>query len=262
MARRAQLRELISDRFLRELHHFLWIDPSLSGAVVDAGWNCRDHAWVTALLVQSLGYKPLLFRGEAHFIKGPNGKSGSLSYYQRPHGWIAVENVGAIDLSIKPEFSVSGDHYRLPVTCIFANEWIPRGKSKAFFLEDALAFARAMEDLPRRRNQVSAVYLTKEAEHLHRGHLTFSAGWIGSPLTRRLDATYGNPSDVYAALLLHLRSFLQGDVPSLSGLPFEEAWSRVAERRKGAIDQARRFMEATAGYDWSQLPQAEPSAVS
>jgi hypothetical protein len=261
MARRAHLRDLISDRFLLELHHLLWVDPSFAGATVDAGWNCRDHAWLTALLVRSLGHNPLLFHGEAHFIKGPNGTSSSHSYYQRPHTWIAVENVGAIDLSIKPEFSIFGDDYRLPITCVFANEWIPRGKSKASFLDDALAFARAMEELPRRRNQVSAIYLTQDAEQLHAGHLTFAAGWIGSPLTKRLDAIYGNPSDVYAALLLHMRSFLNGDVPGLSALSFEDAWSRLAVTRSGAIARARQLMEVTAGHGWSPLAQAEPSGA-
>jgi len=254
LARRVHLRDLLSDRFLREIHHFLWIGPSVLGEATDAGWSCRDHAWVTALLARSLGHKPILFHGEALLVVGPNGRSGSISVHQRPHSWIAIEDVGAIDLSIKPDSRVSGSDFRIPITCIFANAWIPRAKGKVFFLDDAAVFARAIEDLPQRRNQVSAVYLINEAEHLHAGHLTRAAGWIRSPLTLHLDSLYGNPSDLYAALMMHLRSFLEGRVPGFSGLPFEEAWSRIASARQGAI------VRAGLGTGMAESPRYSPSA--
>lgn len=239
MGRRIQLRDLISDRFLREIHHFLWIDPTISGDMVDAGWNCRDHAWLTALLAQSLGYKPALFHGEAFFVKAQTKRSGGLSYYQRPHSWVVVEGVGAIDLSIKPDFSSAGDNFRIPIECIFADACIPRGKGKAFFFDQAGVFARAAEDPGQLCNQDAAVYLIKEAEQFYSGHLQYAAGWIGSPLTVLLDSAYGNPSALYAALLMHIRAFLEGRVPSLTGLPREEAWRRLADTSEGAIDRTR-----------------------
>lgn len=247
MARRVQLRELHSDRFLREVHHFLWVGPSVHGATTDAGWNCRDHAWVTALLAHTLGHKSVFLHGEACFAVGPNGRSESTSIQQRPHSWVALDKVGAIDLSIKPENRVSGSDFRLPISCIFANAWMPRARGQAFFLEDAVVFARAAEDLPQRHNRISAVYLVNEAEDLHAGHLTRAAGWIGSPLTLYLDSRYGNPSDLYAALLLHLRAFLDGDAQSLTGLPFDEAWRWLARVREGAIERAARSMEIEPG---------------
>jgi hypothetical protein len=247
LARRVQLKDLLSDPFLRELHHFLWIGPSVHGATTDAGWSCRDHAWITALLARSLGHKPILLHGEALFVVGPNGRSESVSIRQRPHSWIAMEEVGAIDLSVKPQSRVSGSDFRLPITCVFANAWIPRARGKVAFIEDAAVFARAAEELPQRRNQASAVYLINEAEDFHAGHLTRAAGWIGSPLTLYLDSLYGNPSDLYAALLLHLRAFLDGDAQSLTGLPFEEAWRWLARVREGAIDRASRRIETEAG---------------
>lgn len=251
MARRVQLRDLYSDRFLREIHHFLWIGPSVHGETTDAGWSCRDHAWVTALLARSLGHKSILLHGEACFVVGPNERSVSISVHQRPHSWVIAEKVGAIDLSIKPDSRVSESDFRIPITGIFANAWIPRARGKVFFLDDAAVFARAAEDLPQRRNQLSAVYLINEAEDLHAGHLTRAAGWIGSPLTLQLDSLYGNPSDLYAALMLHLRAFLEGDAQSLTGLPFDEAWRWIARVREGAIERARLCLEATAGRHWS-----------
>ena len=262
MARRIQLRDLLSDRFLREIHHFLWLAPSLPQDRMDAGWNCRDHAWVTALLLQSLGHRSTFFHGEAFFARGGSGASGSVSYFQRPHSWIVVECVGAIDLSVKPAFGIAGDNYRIPISGVFANEAMPRGRSKAYFLNDAAAFARAADDLPNRRNQVSAAYLVSEAEYLHDGHLSRAAGWIRSPLANRLRATYGEPSDLYSALMLHIRAVLEGSAASLSGLPFEQAWTRIADRRAGAIDRARQCIEAVAGVRWSPQPQIGPQPVT
>lgn len=245
IARRVQLRTLHSERFLREIHHLLWSDSSLNGNVLDAGWNCRDHAWVMALLARSLGYEAVLVHGEAHFIKGPNGTAESASYFQRPHSWLAVKDVGAIDVSVRAKFRVGGDRFQSSITCIFADAWLPRGRGNSYFFTDANAYARAVEELSGRRNQLSAVYLNQEAEQLHEGLLSRAAGWIGSPLTQQLDSVYGNPSDLYAALLLHLRSYLTGDAPSLTRLPVEQSWAQLAHARVGAIDRARQLTGLT-----------------
>lgn len=243
MPRHTPLRVLHDDRFLRELHHFLWTEPSVTGAVTDAGWNCRDHAWVTALLARSFGYQPALFHGEAFFAMGPNGMSAGVSVSQKPHSWVVVEDAGTIDLSIRPDARIDGGDFRLPITCIFADSWLPRGKGNACFLADSRAYARAIEDLPLRRNALSAMYLVREAERLHAGLITRAAGWIRSPLAHRLGETYGNPSDLYAALVLHLRAFLAGTAQSLAGLPPAEAWNRLARAREGAIERACECIE-------------------
>jgi hypothetical protein len=132
---------------------------------------------------------------------------------------------------------MDADRIRVPITCIFADEWLPRDRGRTYFLVDAAACARAVDELPRRRNHVAAVYLSHEAEELHEGLRTRAAGWVGSPLTQRLDDVYGDPSDLYAALLLHLRAFLDSDAPGLAGLTFEAAWARLAESRAGAIER-------------------------
>jgi hypothetical protein len=242
MARGIQLSDLISRKFLRELHHFLWTDPSVLADGVDAGWNCRDHALTTAFLIRSLGFNPVLFHGEAFFVKGPSGKSASVSYHQRPHSWIVIEKVGAVDLSIKPDLNSAGDQFHIPISCIFANRWIPRGKGSVFFAEDEHTYAQAGEALLRRRNHAAAIYFPKEAEHFHTGHLARAAGFAGSPLTQKLGAVYGNPSDLYAALMLHLHSLLEGNAQSLAALPFDNAWRKLAASREGAIERASLYM--------------------
>jgi hypothetical protein len=147
---------------------------------------------------------------------------------------------------VKPVSRVAGDDFRVPIKCVFAGEWIPRGRNNAYFLENAAQFTRAVEEVPNRRNQSAAVYLAHEAEYPHAGYLTHAAGWIGSALTAWLDAAYGNPSDVYAALLMHLHAFLEGGTRSLADLPFEKAWATLAADREGAIDRARRNIEDRA----------------
>lgn len=240
------LRGLSADRFLREIRHFLWIGPSMHGNAVDAGWSCRDHAWITALLSRSLGHEPAFFHGEAFFVKAATKKSGNIGFYQRPHSWVVVESIGAVDLSIKSDFSSANDHLRIPLKCIYADECLPRGKNKVFFFDQTGEFSRALAYPEQLCNQVAALYLAGETERLHDDHLQYAAGWIGSPLIERLDAVYGDPSDLYAALLLHLHAFLEGHAPSLSGLPQEEAWHQLADTRKDAIERARRCIGAVA----------------
>jgi hypothetical protein len=246
LARRFPLRALHEDRFLRELRHFLWVEPSVIGGAADAGWSCRDHAWVTALLSRSLGYQPALFHGEAFFAMGPSGRSAGVSVSQKPHSWVVVEGAGTIDLSIRADVRIDGGHFRLPVTCIFADAWLPHGRGNACFLADARAYAHAIEDLPQRRNTLSAMYLVNEAEQFHAGLITRAAGWIRSPLAHRLGSAYGNPSDLYAALALHLRAFLEDETQSLTGLPAMEAWNWLARAREGAIERACRCIEESS----------------
>lgn len=246
MARQAQLKDLFSDRFLREIHHLLWLEASAAGAAVDGGWNCRDHAWVTALLSLTLGRTATLVAGEAFFSKGATAESPASSFHVNPHHWTWVDGVGAIDLSVKPISRIEGTDFRVPIRCIFASEWIPRRKNNAYFLENRAQFVRAMEELPGRGNQTAAVYLANESEYPHVGHLSHAAGWIGSAMTAWLDARYGNPSDIYAALFIHLRAFLEERTRSLADLPFEDSWAALAADRKGAIDRARRYIEERA----------------
>ena len=239
MARGVPLKEFASARFLRELHHLLWLDAdTLAAGTVDAGWNCRDHALMAALLLKSFGRSPLLVHGEALFVRGACGGSACVTVTQRPHTWILLDGVGAIDLSIKPDFVSCGERFRLGLDGVFANDWLPRGKGRAYFLDDPAAFARAMDELPQRRNHATAVYLAREAEHLHEGHVRHSAGWIRSPLTHWLDANHGDPVPLYAALLLHLRDFLLRDAPSFAGRPAHDAWRALARSTADTVERA------------------------
>lgn len=247
MTFRVPLRIFNGEKFLRELHHFLWTPAQVIGDAVDAGWSCRDHALVVGILLESFGYKAMLAHGEALFVRGPSGKSPSVCFTQRPHHWLLVQEVGAMDLSVKPDFASGGEQIRFPLRTLFANQWHPRGKGRVIFINDAKAFARAEEALPQQRNHATAVYLTKEAEHIHEGHINYSAGWIGSALTGLLEAQYGNPVALYAALMLHLHAFVSGNAPSLADLSFGESWKRLYGRQEQAVAHARRLLQPMPG---------------
>jgi hypothetical protein len=239
-----QLRDLLAAPFLREMHHFLWIEPTQVGGMTDPGWSCRDHAWLTALLARSLGHDPLLVHGEAFFVRGPAAGAASISGHQSPHNWVYLPDIGAIDLSTRCDWQLAGGDYTVPIDCIFANTWIPRRKGKAYFLHDPGQFSGAIEELSRQRNRYSAIYRVGEAEELHEGHVTRAAGWIRSPLAARLGAVYGDPTDLYCALLLHLRALLDGKAPSFAALPQAKAWEAIARARDGAAARASQYFNA------------------
>src|SRR5688500_7447143 len=81
----------------RELNTALWIEPLVNRGAFDAGWNCRDHAWVTALLACCTGLPGIVFRGGATFISKYGGVSMAVAVPN--HAWAAVDRVGYVDLS-------------------------------------------------------------------------------------------------------------------------------------------------------------------
>lgn len=238
MAGRAQLKDLISDRFLSEIHHLLWTDPGVPEDRFDPGWSCRDHAWATGLLARSLGYESAFVHGEAFFTTGGTARSAGHCMTQADHTWLKVNDVGIIDLSVRPDGNFPGTGASFPIKCVFANDLIPRRRNKVHFVASRGEFARLTQDLARNSNQTAAVYLPGKAEPVGAEHLGTAAQWIDSILTRKLTATYGDPTDVYAALFLHLRGFLDGTSASLAALPVDEAWKSLWRARENAAELA------------------------
>lgn len=235
-----QLRQLVAPPFLRELHHLLWTESRLIGNQVDAGWNCRDHAWILSFLLQSFGFENVVAHGEAFFAAGPAAKRPAVSYAQAPHSWIIVKNLGHIDLSIKPDFVSAGDLYQVPIEWVFLNKASVGGKCDTWFFSDAAAYRIKINQLPEHRNRISAAYCISGHEILGSDHMEFAAGWLRSSLTDRLGTRYGNPSRLYAALLEHLRGFILGNTPGLTAFSFDGAWAAIAERQQRLAEQQSR----------------------
>lgn len=202
----------------------------MAGDRIDVGWNCRDHAWTLAFLLQFFGIDSAVAHGQAFFASGPTAKQEAVSYTQVPHSWLIAKNLGAIDLSIKPVFVAAGDRFSVPIKWVFLNGAAP-GKCEALFFTDENAYRRATRQLPERRNRMGAAYLAEGYERLEQDHFESAARWMDSSLTRQLLDLRADPSGLYAALLAHLTGFLQGQTPSLTALPFRDAWSALADRQ-------------------------------
>lgn len=235
-----QLHHLVAPAFLRELHHLLWTESRMVDNQVDAGWNCRDHAWTLSFLLQSFGFEHAVVHGEAFFAAGPAAKRSAVSYEQTPHSWIFVKDLGHIDLSIKPDFVSAGDVFRVPIEWVFLNKASIGNKCDTWFFSDAAVYRRTVDQLPERRNRISAAYCISGYELLGSDHVEFAAGWLRSGLADRLGARYGNPSRLYAALPEHLRGILHGTAPSLTALSFDDAWATIAERQYRPAEQPLR----------------------
>jgi hypothetical protein len=92
---------LSRDKFVRELHHLLWIEPQFNRGQRDEGWNCRDHALIVAGVAQLLGFRAALCFGHVAFVQGPRGNAKPLWFNVSPHAWVAVESAGHYDLSVR-----------------------------------------------------------------------------------------------------------------------------------------------------------------
>lgn len=229
---------LTSDRFLNELHHFLWSEPFMNKGELDQGWNCREHAWVGALLSHWLGFSSVLFLGKAWLITGPTNQRPGFGVFQRAHSWLGVEGFGAVDLSIKPEATYAGTTIRFPIRCLYGNKLIPHGRGKVCVFNDEAEFDRAATAFCERRKEIWALYLMASGASLDEGFVTHAAEWINSPLTDRLKERFGDPSATYASLFLHLAGFLSGTHSSLTRIPVVDAWAKLAESGPGATQRA------------------------
>jgi hypothetical protein len=232
-----QLRQLVAPPFLRELHHLLWTESRIIENLVDAGWNCRDHAWTLSFLLQSFGFQSAVVHGEAFFAAGPTARHTPISYTQAPHSWIMVKDLGYIDLSIKPELVSAGDLFRVHIEWVFLNKTSAGNKCDTLFFSDMAAYRNRVDRSPVQRNRISAAYYVSRCELLESSHLEFAAGWLRSSLADRLGSRYGNPSRLYVAMLDHLGGILRGTASSLAMLAFDDAWATIAERLQHPAEQ-------------------------
>lgn len=235
------LSQLQSAATLRELHHFLWQDPHVNRGVLDQGWNCRDHAWVTAILAKAAGQQPYVFHGRASFVAKRTASAAGLVVQQATHSWVGVEDVGAIDLSIKPQVLVDGELMKLPITHLFANRLLPAGKAGFGQVRDDATYLRQI-DGAQTANKSVAIYLLSEGESLAPQMLAQSAAWINSPLTDRLKSRYPDASAVYCSFALHMMDFITGRTRTLTDVSTDAAWDRVATAAESALSRVQALL--------------------
>jgi|GEM_PF-2920880 len=198
------------------------------GNNVDAGWNCRDHAWLLHFLLQGFGFETLIAHGEAFFGVRSGVRHQSVSYTQIPHSWVFVKGLGSIDLSIKRRFITSGDQFEMPIDWVFLDNTPPLSRCTSVFCDNRQCYQLAVNDFQQENRAAGAVYLVDSLERLDEVHLNHGAAWMQSPLAYGLRERIGkDPSPLYVALLDHMTDYISDTAPSLTGLTFDGAWDSL-----------------------------------
>ncbi len=257
MTKTLTLSKLTGEPFLREMHHFLWSDPVWSDGTLDQGWNCRDHAWITSLLVHTMGHRPVLFRGRSFIIGGPTNIHNGFAVYQPQHAWVGVKDLGVIDLSIKTEVTMDTGQHKVPVRCVLGDSAVPRERAKLYVMENPAEFGRAASLLAQQRKQTSLLYLIENGEELNEGHLTSAAEWIHSPLTEHLTTLHRQPADLYCALFLHLHAFLLGETDGFAAKNGDDPWIQLAESGTDALQRTVELLNTATALPPAPTPQPE-----
>lgn len=195
------------------------------GNNVDAGWNCRDHAWLLNFLLQGFGFETLLAHGEVFFGARNGARHQSVSYTQNPHSWVFIKGLGSIDLSIKRRFITSGDQFEMPIDWIFLNNGPSLSRCTTVYCDNRENHQQAIKDFHEDKRPAVAAYLVDSLERLDVTHLDNGAAWMQSPLAFGLRERIGkDPSPLYGALLHHMTEFISDRAHSLTGHTFESAW--------------------------------------
>jgi hypothetical protein len=92
---------LYSEEFVEEIHHLLWQAPFNNKGAMDAGWNCRDHALIVALLLRNFGIPSFVCFGKMMLVTGPNGNERSLGDSVNPHSWNFIQEADWLDVSVR-----------------------------------------------------------------------------------------------------------------------------------------------------------------
>lgn len=217
--------------FASELHKLLWIDPLTNRGQFDPGWNCRDHAWLTAALLTAHRVPCVMTIGKAMFVQGassghpPNGL-GIDEGNPGIHCWITLADETVCDLS--PNLALmKGISRSRPFSGIVSNVAIGSGDIAIVMTRKPLDYSNEIARATHRDGQLSAVYLALKSVQFDEAMVRESHRFINSPLTDRICPRFGH--DVYAKAALHFLGRISGGRRSLAGVAQNKGWAIVAK---------------------------------
>ena len=231
MASRSDVESVCSEGFLTEVHHLLWVDPFDNDGVWDEGWNCRDHALVVGCLLKLMRHGCAILHGEACFVQGPVGAAPPQALAVPAHSWLGIDNIGFLDVSPRLSKVQYPDWRGWPFQCVLRRRCVPTGR--LVLARTRSEYERQVGEATRADGARAAIYFGKKYQEVTKGLLLDAFARINSPLTDRLRQRHDDC--VYAKAVLHLYDFLNGDADTLTGIPQEEAWERVAARKGNAV---------------------------
>lgn len=222
-------------RLVDELHAFLWTDSFVNGATPDDGWSCRDHAVVIGQLLISLGADVSIRHGKCMFVQGPGSDGapavgiGQEGASRAGHTWVAVADIGDIDLS--PKLAARQPPWRpLQSTGVIGSAWVAEQPTLFAMTERLSEYEGEIARATHATDHLQAVYLTRREERFTADIAQAGLSWASSRVSLRL-LERGLPDDLYVRFAAHLLGLLSGERRPLRGLSRNRAWSVLAEDR-------------------------------
>ncbi len=220
---------------LDEMHHLFWVDAQENQGKWDEGWNCRDHALVTAALAQLMGFTAIVGYGQAMFVQGPSAEVPPVGLNLSMHAWTMVERGGVYDLSPRLSRTKLEGWRPSSVAVIAQDSCEPSVGTKFTMVLEEPEFDDAVARATHDEGRFHAIFKGETTNDLSKAILGDSLNFCNSILTDQLLARFGSKGDLHAKAILHLWEFLKGQATGIRHLPQWEAWGRISERKGDAV---------------------------
>jgi hypothetical protein len=219
--------------FKKEINHLLYSNSFTgSDGEFDAGWNCRDHSLVMALMLKSGDNYPKIASGKCMFVQGPFAgnaafRIGQEDYYKSGHSWLVHSKFGLIDVS--PYLQLKEHRFRVPFNGIFNRVWLPPGKERVSVVlcHDLHDYVEEIEKASHAMHHSTAVYLLLDEQEITGKLIKSPFKFLNSRFSTEIKNRFG--SDFYPAVAKHLHDFVLGKSNSLVSQGRIKAWGAVVD---------------------------------
>ena len=223
--------------FKKEINHLLYSNHfTSSDGEFDAGWNCRDHALVVALMLKSGDDYPKVANGKCMFVQGPvSGNAafriGQEDHSKSGHNWLVHSKFGLIDVS--PALQSREHRFREPFNGIFNRVWLPPGKGRVSVVlcHDLQNYVREIEKASRAMAHSTAIYLHLDDQEVTEKLIESPFKFLNSRLSAEIKSRFG--PEFYPAVGKHLHGFVLGKRNSLVSMTRLKAWGYVVDEFSG-----------------------------
>jgi len=223
--------------FKKEINHLLYSNSYTgSDGEFDAGWNCRDHSLVMALMLKSGDNYPKIANGKCMFVQGPvSGNAafrvGQEDYYKSGHNWLVHSKFGLIDVS--PSLQSKEHRFREAFNGVFNRVWLPPGKERVSVVlcHDPHDYAEEIEKARHAMAHSTAVYLRLGEQDVTEKLIRSPFKFLNSRFSTEIKNRFG--SDFYPAVAKHLHNFILGKRNSLMSQGRLKAWGIVVDEFSG-----------------------------
>ena len=223
--------------FKKEINHLLYSNSfNGSDGEFDAGWNCRDHSLVMALMLKSGDNYPRIANGKCMFVQGPvSGNAafgiGQENYHKSGHNWLVHSKFGLIDVS--PYLQSKEHRFRDSFNGIFNRVWLPPGKERVSVVlcHDPHDYEVEIERAGHKMAHSTAVYLYLDDLEVTEKLIKSPFKFLNSRFSTEIKNRFG--SDFYPAVAKHLHDFVLGKRNSLMSQGRIKAWGTVFDEFSG-----------------------------